>query len=322
MVCAACPLRPHRARGRDLDQRQQLARGHRQRPAVVARPLLLEPLPQLLEGQRPLLDQVAGRRGEPVQVDAGQLLAEAAAQGAVVHGAGEGPQQPGVAGAHEMDGGAHHRDADGLPGLQEAGQLLRAEAGQPRGERVVRRPRRLGLQSEQPLHRVECGHITAAQQELTFQSGTAEGAGGECGRGALRHADDSTGPRGQNRSATAPGVPRVSSMAARAASRGGGRRSTGTATPRPRTPKCTGTTPVEECVPVHQVAVPSGARRSPGRSGHRPDPPHRTGRVMVDGGVRAGERHAGAAAPVGDDLGGDGQRGLLGGARAEVETDG
>lgn len=43
--------------------------------------------------------------------------------------------------------------------------------------------------------------------------------------------------------------------------------------------------------------------------------------LVVDRGVCAGERYAAAAAPVGDDLGGDGERGLLGGACSEVEAD-
>jgi hypothetical protein len=110
---------------------------------------------QFRDGTRMFLQQVQGGRGDGCQVDALQGRPPRAAKGAVEAGLHPWAQDQAITGADEVDGTAHHGDAHRAFAGQKLGKVVRTKVLQPAPEAEVRRARRLCLQPDQVLDRVQ-----------------------------------------------------------------------------------------------------------------------------------------------------------------------
>jgi hypothetical protein len=126
--------------------------------------VLDEPAAQLGGGARLLLDQLTARRGEGVEVEAGQLLGVRGLQVSVEQRLHHRPQGEAVGGGDQVDGAAHQRDAYDAPVEDQPGEVVRLEALNPRPQPEVRRERRLCLHPHQVGDRLRRGHRGTREQ--------------------------------------------------------------------------------------------------------------------------------------------------------------
>ncbi len=179
------------AAGRNLDERHQVADGAGEGGGVALGPPLPQQYAEFLSGARPFLQQCSAGGGERLDVhplDAhavGAVTVEAAVDDRLHQGA----EREAVAGAHQVDGVAHERDAHRVPVQDQAGQLVGVKALQPCPKPDVRRGGGLGLHADQVLDRVFGGEPLAAQQHLSLQRGAVERTRGENRR--IGHSDSS-----------------------------------------------------------------------------------------------------------------------------------
>ena len=157
---------------------QRVARPHRhgQGEAVPVGPSKLQPPAQLVEGERFLIDHRPPGVGHPVDIDPGQLPAEAPLEHPVVHDLHPGTESEGVVGGEEVDGAPHRRQADHPAGFEMSGQPLRVEPGQPPPQPGVPGGGGLRLQPGEVADRVVRVHRRPFQQGLAGQRGAVEGA--------------------------------------------------------------------------------------------------------------------------------------------------
>lgn len=173
---------------RHLHQRQQRARRVRQMPRRHLGPALLQRLAQLRGRQRRLGQRGAcgggqfGRIHHPVHRLAGPAAhPQIAVQGRL----GQRAERAAVLRRDEMHRAAHHSDTGQGAVLQGTRQIPDRKPVQTGPQADVRRVGCLGLESDEPGHRVENAQLMAPQQQLARQQGTVEGAGAEDGSAVL-----------------------------------------------------------------------------------------------------------------------------------------
>ncbi len=202
-------LAPDAARGQ-LHERQQVPQALRHRLAVpIGKPLDEEPR-ELRVRARLLLEQLAPRRHERVEIHADERAAPGAAreEPAVEHRREPGSECVRVTGRDEVDGRAHQDDAHRRARAQPLGEIVLREALEARPETVVGRVRRLCLQAHEVLERVRHRHRPALEQPLTGEQRAVQRARREHRPSHAEHRDASVvrAARGAGCAST-PGAP-------------------------------------------------------------------------------------------------------------------
>ena len=171
---------PHAAR-RDLDGRDEEARGGGERGGVDARPPLVERHTERGGGPRLLLEQRPPRRrprprdrrppaGAPTGCDS-----TGAARGAPQRR----PQRERVPRRHEVQRLAHQRHPHGLARGGHAGELLRVEALETGPQADVGSVRHLRLHADEPLDHVAGGGRRSRRERLPFEQCSIQFADGQ-----------------------------------------------------------------------------------------------------------------------------------------------
>ena len=141
---------------------------------VSVGPPLPEQHPKLRAASRPFLQQLPAGGHHFAEIYPAEPAPELPAEHPLQNRLHEGAQREAVARRDQVDGGAHQGTAHRLPGFDQAGQFLVAEALQPRPQPNVGVFGRLRLHAYQVLYRDDGRHLVSAQQRLSLQRGAVE----------------------------------------------------------------------------------------------------------------------------------------------------